>query len=61
MDAPPSAAPAQQVGLYPNPARTTAFLELPASLGRQVITATLVDALGLNTSAGAIVKRLTVE
>jgi len=86
------AALAQQVGLYPNPAKTTAFLELPASLGRQAVTATLVDALGrvvrtvtlpaqgaqahqldlhelttgvyalrLSTSAGTIVKRLTVE
>lgn len=86
------AALAQQVGLYPNPAQTSAFLELPASLGRQAVTATLVDALGrvvrtvvlpaqgavahpldlrglaagvyalrLNTSAGTVVKRLTVE
>ena len=86
------AALTQQVGLYPNPAKTAAFLELPASLGRQAITATLVDALGrvvrttllpaqgalahqldlrglsagvyalrLNTSAGTVVKRLTVE
>ncbi|MDO7885243.1 M36 family metallopeptidase [Hymenobacter cheonanensis] len=86
------AALAQQVALYPNPAKTSAFLELPASLGRQAVTATLVDALGrvvrtttlpaqgavahsldlrglsagvyalrLNTSAGTVVKRLTVE
>jgi|GEM_PF-2347922 len=37
---------AQQVALYPNPAKTAAFVELPASLGRQAVTATLVDALG---------------
>ena len=86
------AALAQQVGLYPNPAKTAAFVELPASLGRQAVTATLVDALGrvartvvlpaqgalahqldlhelptgiyalrLSTSAGVVVKRLTVE
>ncbi|MFD1875569.1 FG-GAP-like repeat-containing protein [Hymenobacter bucti] len=36
----------QQVALYPNPATTSAWLELPASLGRQAVTATLVDALG---------------
>jgi hypothetical protein len=40
------AALAQQVGLYPNPAKTNAFVELPASLGRLAVTATLVDALG---------------
>jgi hypothetical protein len=40
------AALAQQVALYPNPAKTAAFVELPASLGRQAVTATLVDALG---------------
>ena len=86
------AALAQQVALYPNPATGRAFVELPASLGRQAVTATLVDALGrevqtlslpaqgaaahpldlralptgvyalrLRTSAGTIVKRLTVE
>ena len=37
---------AQQVLLYPTPARTTAYLELPASLGSQAVTATLVDAMG---------------
>jgi hypothetical protein len=37
---------AQQVALYPNPAKKAAFVELPASLGRQAVTATLVDALG---------------
>ena len=87
-----TAALAQQVGLYPNPAKASAFVELPASLGRQAVTATLVDALGrvvrtavlpaqgalahpldlhelpsgvyalrLHTSAGLVVKRLTVE
>jgi hypothetical protein len=40
------AALAQQVALYPNPAKTAAFVELPASLGRQAVTATFVDALG---------------
>ncbi|MDO7886490.1 putative Ig domain-containing protein [Hymenobacter cheonanensis] len=40
------AALAQQVALYPNPAKKTAFVELPASLGRQAVTATFVDALG---------------
>jgi hypothetical protein len=86
------AALAQQVALYPNPAKTAAFVELPASLGRQAVTATLVDAIGrqvrtvvlpaqgalahqfdlhelptgiyalrLSTSAGMVVKRLTVE
>lgn len=36
----------QQVAIYPSPATTSAWLELPASLGRQAVTATLVDALG---------------
>jgi len=36
----------QQVALYPNPAQTSAFLELPASLGSRVVAATLLDALG---------------
>ncbi|MGI4759649.1 MAG: putative Ig domain-containing protein [Janthinobacterium lividum] len=40
------AALAQQVALYPNPAKKAAFVELPASLGRQAVTATFVDALG---------------
>jgi hypothetical protein len=40
------AALAQQVALYPNPAKKAAFVELPVSLGRQVVTASLVDALG---------------
>jgi hypothetical protein len=86
------AALVQQVALYPNPAQKAAFVELPASLGRQAVSASLVDALGrvvrtvalpaqgttahpldlrglasgvyalrLTTSAGTIVKRLTVE
>ncbi|MDQ2770625.1 MAG: T9SS type A sorting domain-containing protein, partial [Bacteroidota bacterium] len=37
---------AAQVGLYPNPARLAAFVELPAALGRTAVTALLVDALG---------------
>ncbi|MBF9141101.1 putative Ig domain-containing protein [Hymenobacter properus] len=40
------AALAAQVGLYPNPATTTAFVELPAALGRTAVVAELVDALG---------------
>lgn len=40
------AALAQQIALYPNPARKAVFVELPASLGRQVVAAALVDALG---------------
>ena len=87
-----SAALAQQVSLYPNPASAKVFVELPASLGHQAVQATLVDAVGrqvrtltlpaqgaaahtldlrelpagvyvlrLRTSAGSIVKKLTVE
>jgi hypothetical protein len=41
-----TAALSQQVALYPNPAKKAAFVELPASLGRQAVTASLVDALG---------------
>jgi hypothetical protein len=37
---------AEQVALYPNPARMQATIELPASLSRQPVTATLLDALG---------------
>ena len=86
------AALAEQVGLYPNPAKNQVALELPAALGSQAATATLVDALGrtvrtlalpaqgaaphqfdlrelssgiyalrLSTSAGVVVKKLTVE
>ncbi|MGI4863105.1 MAG: T9SS type A sorting domain-containing protein [Janthinobacterium lividum] len=40
------AALAQQVALYPNPATTSAQLELPPSLSRQPVTATLLDAVG---------------
>ncbi len=40
------AALAQQVAVYPNPATNAVFLELPASLGRQAVTTTLLDALG---------------
>ncbi|RZK61199.1 MAG: hypothetical protein EOO59_05650, partial [Hymenobacter sp.] len=40
------AALAQQVGLYPNPAKTQVTLELPLGLSRQAVTATLVDAVG---------------
>ncbi|RZK63234.1 MAG: T9SS type A sorting domain-containing protein [Hymenobacter sp.] len=40
------AALAQQVALYPNPATTSAWVELPARLGYQTVTATLLDALG---------------
>ncbi|MDQ2772372.1 MAG: T9SS type A sorting domain-containing protein, partial [Bacteroidota bacterium] len=37
---------AAQVGLYPNPAKSATFVELPAALGRVAVTASLVDALG---------------
>jgi hypothetical protein len=40
------AALAEQVGLYPNPARTQVAIELPLSLSRQPVAATLLDALG---------------
>ncbi|GAA4035174.1 hypothetical protein GCM10022409_19720 [Hymenobacter glaciei] len=40
------AALAAQVGVYPNPATTTAFVELPAALGRVAVAAELVDGLG---------------
>jgi hypothetical protein len=40
------AALAEQVGLYPNPARTQATIELPLGLSRQPVAATLLDALG---------------
>ncbi|GAA3967365.1 Ig-like domain-containing protein [Hymenobacter antarcticus] len=40
------AALAAQVGVYPNPATTTAFVELPAALGRVAVAAELMDALG---------------
>jgi hypothetical protein len=41
-----SAALANQVALYPNPAQKQANIELPASLSRQPVTAALVDGLG---------------
>lgn len=37
---------AQQVALYPNPAKQAVFVELPVSLGRQAVAVSLVDALG---------------
>ncbi|PJJ53357.1 T9SS type A sorting domain-containing protein, partial [Hymenobacter chitinivorans] len=37
---------ASSVALYPNPAQKTAWVELPAALGRKPVTATLLDALG---------------
>jgi hypothetical protein len=40
------AALAQQVAVYPNPAKTQATIELPASLNRQPVAAALLDALG---------------
>jgi hypothetical protein len=40
------AALARQVQLYPNPAQQVATVEVPASLGRQPLAATLLDALG---------------
>ncbi|MDO7850277.1 T9SS type A sorting domain-containing protein [Hymenobacter convexus] len=40
------AALARQVALYPNPATKQVNIELPLSLSRQPVTATLVDALG---------------
>jgi hypothetical protein len=41
-----SAALAQHVALYPNPAKNQVTIELPLSLSRQPVTAALVDALG---------------
>jgi hypothetical protein len=40
------AALAEQVALYPNPAKTQVAIELPLSLSRQPVTAALLDALG---------------
>jgi methionine-rich copper-binding protein CopC len=40
------AALAQQVAVYPNPARTQVAIELPLGLSRQPTTAALLDALG---------------
>ncbi|GAB3858992.1 hypothetical protein GCM10028822_34850 [Hymenobacter terrigena] len=41
-----SAALAQQVAVYPNPARNQVAIELPLSLSRQPVMVALVDALG---------------
>jgi hypothetical protein len=40
------AALAQQVSVYPNPAHNQVTIELPLSINRQPVTATLLDALG---------------
>jgi hypothetical protein len=40
------AALAQQVNVYPNPARNQVTIELPVSINRQPVTATLIDAVG---------------
>ncbi|WP_167856392.1 Ig-like domain-containing protein [Hymenobacter metallicola] len=37
---------AASVALYPNPTRKMAWVELPATLGRKPVTATLLDAVG---------------
>ena len=41
-----TAATQAQIAVYPNPARTLAYVELPAALGTQPVAATLLDALG---------------
>jgi hypothetical protein len=41
-----TAASQAQVAVYPNPARTVAYVELPAALGTQPVAATLLDNLG---------------
>lgn len=41
-----SAALAKQVALYPNPAKGSASLELPASIGDEMVSASLIDAMG---------------
>ncbi|HET9502407.1 MAG TPA: T9SS type A sorting domain-containing protein [Hymenobacter sp.] len=41
-----TAATSAQVAVYPNPARTVAYVELPAALGTQPVAAALLDALG---------------
>ncbi|RYY19525.1 MAG: T9SS type A sorting domain-containing protein, partial [Cytophagaceae bacterium] len=46
IDTAAPAALAQQVTLYPSPAKGKAFLELPTSLGNETIAATLLDAMG---------------
>ncbi len=55
------AALAQQVGVYPNPARTQATIELPLSLIRQPVTATLVDALGRTVRQQVLPASLTTH
>ena len=40
------AALSQQTQLYPNPSRTSTSIELPVSLSRQAVTATLLDTMG---------------
>lgn len=54
------AALVQQVALYPNPATTSASLELPASLGRQAVTATLLDAMGREVQTSTLPAQGTV-
>jgi hypothetical protein len=46
-----TAATQAQVVVYPNPAQTVAFVELPAALGTQPVQATLLDALGREVRA----------
>ncbi|RYY19871.1 MAG: T9SS type A sorting domain-containing protein [Cytophagaceae bacterium] len=41
-----TAATQAQIAVYPSPARTLAYVELPAALGAQPVAATLLDALG---------------
>ncbi|RZL05134.1 MAG: T9SS type A sorting domain-containing protein [Hymenobacter sp.] len=55
------AALAQQVGVYPNPARTQVTVELPLSLSRQPVTATLVDALGRTVRQQVLSANLTTH
>ncbi|MET4074165.1 DUF4394 domain-containing protein [Hymenobacter sp. UYCo722] len=49
-----TAALARQVALYPNPAKSATFVELPATLGRTAVTASLVDALGRTVRTQAL-------
>ena len=49
-----SAALTQQVSLYPSPTKDVAYLELPASLGNQALTANLVDAMGRSVRTAAL-------
>jgi hypothetical protein len=60
-----SAELAAQTAVYPNPAAKLAFVELPASLRRKAVTATLVDDLGREVlrqvlSAGSGAHRLAL-